>query len=374
MKIKFRSFTVVELLTVTVILWLILPSIITIYTFMIRANREFVLRENTIHQWYEFFEKLNILMQDYTIDYEEYYNRQMVWCSKDEPNFWTWADFKRNIWISWYCTEFTAYWNHNSTQKNINFNEIDWSYHDIYNCSSNEEENSNGISHRVVKKDTCWTIWDKQSFGQYKALFIDEKRVDDLYDWEDRWQPLNTSINAIIDANNIQELYLISHDGKNRLFLRRKLVATGWDYAQYRVQMLRLRWFDAWQKHSFDDSSDWLYDRQIDTWACDAAMWFTCNWSGVWWAYSGYHLPSDVNDWWIDLTYGNTTIAARNISISPLNDPELYWIDQGKQINPYMRILTVNEIYSPYSYSGNSILEFKVPLETTINMKDFYKE
>ena len=364
MKIKFRSFTVVELLTVTVILWLILPSIVTIYTFMIRANREFVLRENTIHQWYEFFEKLNILMQDYTIDYEEYYNRQMVWCV-DSGWVLTWDNFKWNIWISWYCTEFTAYGNQNSTIDST------W-YHSIYWCSSiissvNERKS-------IKNQENCWKIWSKQSFGQYKNLFIDVKSGTNIWDSEDLWQPLNMWVNAIRDSNNIQELYLISHDGKNRLFLRRKLVATGWDYAQYRVQMLRLRWFDAWQKHSFDDSSDWLYDRQIDTWACDAAMWFTCNWSGVWWAYYGYKLPSDVDDWWIDLTYGNTTIAARNISIFPLNDPELYWIDQGKQINPYMRILTVNEIYSPYSYSGNSILEFKVPLETTINMKDFYKE
>ena len=45
---------------------------------MIKSNKEFNLRQTAIQEGYEFFEKLNILMQDYTIDYEEYDNRQMV--------------------------------------------------------------------------------------------------------------------------------------------------------------------------------------------------------------------------------------------------------------------------------------------------------
>jgi hypothetical protein len=31
-------------------------------------------------QGYELFEKINILIKDYTIDYEEYFNRSMVGC------------------------------------------------------------------------------------------------------------------------------------------------------------------------------------------------------------------------------------------------------------------------------------------------------
>ena len=104
------------MLTVTVILWIIIPSIITIYSFMIKSNKEFNLRQTAIQQWYEFFEKLNILMQDYTIDYEEYYNRQMVWCV-NSGGLLTWGNFKWNIWLSGYCTQFTAYWNENSTDR-----------------------------------------------------------------------------------------------------------------------------------------------------------------------------------------------------------------------------------------------------------------
>ena len=100
---------------------------ISIYTFIIKANKEFVARENAIQQWYELFEKINILMQDYTVDYEEYYNRQMVGCVA-----WglTGSKFKWNIWTWGYCTKFTAYGNENSTNRNA-WSIIPPKYHDI---------------------------------------------------------------------------------------------------------------------------------------------------------------------------------------------------------------------------------------------------
>ena len=374
--VKCYGFTIIEMLTVTVILWLIVPSIIAIYSFMIKSNKEFNLRQTAIQQWYEFFEKLNILMQDYTIDYEEYYNRQMVWCRE----WWgTGENFTWNIWLSWYCTNFTAYWNENSTDKKTPpVDVIDQKFHDIYNCSSISSSigdlNKPNLPHRAVMVEDCWKFWSRQSFGQYAALFRDVKNdLYNSYDDEDMWQPLNIDINAIIDANNIQELYLISHDWKKRLFFRRRLVAQEWDSAQYKIQILRLRWFDAWQTHSFGEIWEWSYDRQIDTWACDTSMWFEWNWSEVWWAYSGYYLPSDVDDCRVDLTYGNTNVSTWNLIVSPINDPDLYRADDSHQINPYIKMLIVNSVYSPLN-SGSSITEFKIPIETTINMKSFYKE
>ncbi len=374
--IKYWGFTIIELLTVTVILWIIVPAIITIYSFMIKSNREFTLRQTAIQQWYEFFEKLNILMQDYTIDYEEYFNRQMVWCSKGEPNFWTWADFKRNIWLSWYCTEFTAYWNENSTQRSSwwNTDTVNSAFHDIYNCSSIGEKNIAWLR-RTIGQSQCWKFWSKQSFGQYANLFIDVKDRMTEEDDEELWEILNSNITgAIADPNHIQELYLISRDWKNRLFFRRKLVAQTWGIAQYKIQMLRLRWFDAWQNHNFNIMWEGSYDRQIDTRACDTSMWFVWNWDSIWWAYTEYRLPKDVEDCWINLTYGNTSVSTRNLVISPLNDPDLYWADQNHQFNPYMKILLVNSIYLPTANSNSSINSFNIPIATTINMKSFYKE
>ena len=108
-KIKRYGFTLVELLYVIIIISIIIPCIFGIYSFIIKSNREVSARQAAIQQWYEFFERLNILMQDYTIDYEEYFNRQMVWCVNNWWDLLTWVNFERNIWLSWYCTEFTRW-------------------------------------------------------------------------------------------------------------------------------------------------------------------------------------------------------------------------------------------------------------------------
>ena len=360
---------------------------LAIYRFIVSSNNEVSARYETIQQWYEFFERLNILMQDYTVDYEEYYNRQMVWCTNPAE---VRDQFKRNTWLSWYCTNFTAYGNKNSTKRDLTGGVVmSAEYHDIYYCTTASKEQWYSWKHwrgipAVYKQGDCGKVWTWQSFWQYAALFLDVKdRVNSwnaVWDSDDRnlWETVNSGINAIADSDNIQELYFISHDGKTRLYFRRKLVKTQDKYAQYKIQMLRLRWFDAWQKHSFDTPSEWLYDWKIDTWACDAWMWFkpenTNGRQNIWWAYSGYYLPKDVDDCWIDLTRGSTSILSWKIAISPTTDSELAWAKQNRQINAYMKILIINGLYPPY-YGAltDSAGDFKVPLETIINMKDFYR-
>lgn len=363
------------MLLVTLIIWFIFPVMISVYSFMLKSNKQILARQKAIQQWYEFFEKLNILMQDYTVDYEEYYNRQMVWCVEW---WWTGANFTWNIWTWWYCTKFTAYWNENSTNKR---NWWSGSYHDIYHCTSSylnfHRVNTSSECPVNVWRDTCGVYGDKQSYWQYKAFFTDvgENKCSTIDD-EDLWKTMNPNIQAIRDSNNIQELYLLSHDGKNRLYFRRKLVAQTNGYAQYKIQMMRLRWFDAGRAHNFSDS-EWLYDGQIDTRACDTSMWFIWTWASIEWAYSEYRLPGSPDDCWIDLTYWSTSVYTWKITISPLWDSDLYRAEGDRQINPYMKIFMVNGVYFPTFSNdmsiGSSIESFKVPLETTINMKDFYR-
>lgn len=379
---KIKAFTLIEMTLVAIILWILLPSIFSMYGFIIRSNKEVNARQTAIQWWYEFFERLNILMQDYSVDYEEYYNRQMVWCMDDWLN---WNTFKRDVWLSWYCSEFTAYWNNNSIWR------IASTGRDLYYCTTRHFGQDDRFVSRVVIQNQCGRIGTQQSFGQYANLFIDVK-WSELVNWdvvwtsddEELWRIVNTNgVNAIEDSDHIQEIYLISHDGKDRLYFRRKLVHQEWDHLQYKIQMLRLKWFDAWQQHNFDKTTGnpWIYDWIIDTWACDASMWFrpedTEGRDSVWWVYSDYYIPATVDDCWVDITQWVTTVRLWNISISPLNDSDLYWADEDYQINPSMRLLIVNWVYGAIygtGYFSSSINDFNVPLETTINMKDFYKE
>ena len=316
-------------------------------------------------------------MQDYTIDYEEYFNRQMVGCT---PSWPTGSDFKWIIWLSWYCTNFTAYGNENPTNRR---DSQPWD-HDIYYCSSKTNKNTKDWMLVVKEADSCKIGW-RQSYRQYETFFIDvwedtdDEDKDKVWDWDD--YNLGFAINganAIPDADHIQELYLISHDGKSRLFFRRKLYKQNAWYNQYKIEMLRLRWFDAGRKHNFNDVSSgnvWIYDWKIDTRACDYWMWFKWNWKSISWAYADYNLPKDVDDCWIPLTHWSSSVLARNIWLSPTTDSDLSWNAPNRQINAYMKILTVNWVYIPYYLTwsmSESFSNFKVPLETTINMKDFY--
>jgi type II secretory pathway pseudopilin PulG len=76
-----KSFTIVELLFVIIILSLILPTIFFTYSWVQRTKQEISIRQQLVQQSYELFERISVLMQDYTIDYEEYFNRKMVGCS-----------------------------------------------------------------------------------------------------------------------------------------------------------------------------------------------------------------------------------------------------------------------------------------------------
>lgn len=323
-------------------------------------------------------------MHNYTIDYEEYFNRQKVWCV-GEDNWW--SGFTRNVGQSWYCSNFTFYGNWNSTERrNL---DSTW-YHDIYYCSSatNAKRNWNNNKpgeYNILTSQKCWTpVW-LQSYGQYAALFTnvhwavaDEGRIVWDSDDEDLWQPVNPNFSwAVADFDNVKEIYLISIDWNSRLYFRRKLVETEWKHAHYKLQMLRLKWFDAWQKHNFEESNnEWLYDWKIDTRACDASMWFECKWDTLSWAYPEYRLPKDVDDGWIDMTQWWLSVVSWNINVSPKDDPDLRWNGQDHQVNPFFTLQIINGVYAPYYKSAlwESIEEFKMALKTTFNMKHFYTE
>lgn len=382
-KINTHSFTLLELLYVVGIISIIMPAMFALYNFMIKSNREISARQSSIQQWYEFFERLNIMVEDYRIDYEEYFNRQMVWCVWNAKRG---SNFERNVWTWWYCTNFTTYWNWNSTNRSEGSKVFSTWYHDLYYCSSTDTQIAKWKP-LVVKPINCGKKEWVQSYGQYAAMFTDVKWWDSDKVWngddEDVWYLLNNTVRAIMDSDNIQELYLISQDWKNRLYFRRKLIGREWDYMLYRIQMLRLKWFDAWRLHSLYTGSEWwienrwVYDGKIDTWACDYSMWFV--WKGApissWGVYSWYRLPIDENDCWIDMTYWVTNVLARNITVSPTWNPDLYWARPERQINDYIKIFLANWVYMPaYGASmAESIADFKVPLQTTINMAPFYK-
>ncbi len=383
---KKKVFTLIEILVVSVIISFVFVIIISFYFKALKIKTQVLARQDLMKSSYFILEKLNILMKDYKIDYEEYFNRRIVWCDGAG-----WDSFKWDVGDNGYCDRFTHYGS--DRLKDFNTNIWEWN---LYYCSSQSSENS---PHLVFKNNSvsdwsgCWNTtpdgWPNktQSFWEYSKQFWDVKDDADgtwWIVWDDDDVDLGKGPIAIWNNTWVQELYLISKDWKKRLFIRRALIDSGdfnddgqksdWEKL-YTLQMLRLKWFDAWKDHSFSTINDGAYDWVIDTWACDWSEGFKCNGDLVWGVYSNYKLPKDIKDWWINIFPSNITITNWNLIVYPNKDPKLAWAEDYEQINPYVRIKINTKLYwknrrlkiSPATLSG-----YEMTLETTFNIKTYY--
>lgn len=362
--------------------FLLLTAIINIYTRMIRLKYNIQARINVVQDSYFAIEKINLLLKDYTIDYEEYFNRKNVWCDNyTQP-------FTRDVGTGGYCTMFTAYGNSNN---------IVWatsSQRKIYFCSSNtitDPADPQKIIYTdgIQKWSGCLNT-GQQSFGQYYRQFRDVKNNVDSVPWawnDDDDENVMKWPSAIDDATNVKELYLISQDGKSRIFIRRKLIESGDrnhdgiisgdSEKRYTLQILKLRGFDAGNNHDFDiNNSSGVYDGKIDTRACDYAQGFICSWAEInHTLYPWYKLPADQDDGRVNLFQKNITISDRNIIVYPTKNPQYALAEDNVQINPYFTITLTSKIYwevRQKKLGMQNIDTFQNSLQTTFDTKNFY--
>ena len=349
---------------------------------MIKLKYNIQARTNVIQDSYFVIEKINILLKDYTIDYEEYFNRKNVGC--DTYN----SDFIRDVGTNGYCDLFTAYGN------NSNIDQTPSREHKIYYCSSATDETPPAYPQRVIQNTDlksgsgCSNI-GQQSFREYRQQFRDVRKNADFVPWaanDDDDENIMKWPKAIEDSTDTKEIYLISQDGKSRIFIRRALIESG-DFNQdgiisgdsekrYTLQILKLRGLDAGSNHDFDvNNFSGVYDGKIDTRVCDYAQWFVCNGSWAGWLYPNYKLPLDQNDGWVNLFQKNITISDRNLVVSPNKNPQYALAEDSAQVNPYFTISFTSKLYGKIREKrlgiGN-INNFQISLQTTFNTKNFY--
>ena len=368
-----KWFTLLEMLIVATILGLVFWVVINMYYKLLQTKTDIYVRSILSKNTNLIAERINLIMKNYTIDYEEYFNRRITWCDSN----W-WENFTWNVGTNWYCDKFTNYWNGNSVDSN-NWNNI------LYYCSSidnnrNRKENPWGTdcewsaasnwttwTDYIYAEDNtatlwswhgCWrSVWNNkiQSYWEYAVQFWDvNKNADGTWwcKWDDddvdlwRW-PI-----AIWNNTWVKELYLISKDWKKRIFLRRKLVFS-WDLNHdgkvdnweklYKLQILKLRGFDLWDAHNWS----WVraFDWKIDTWACDKIEWFICHGDPITMGNVWYNMPASWEDGWQDLTITDLSIKSLNFAIYPNKKPSLNWQDNTYQISPYISMEMETSFY-----------------------------
>jgi len=380
-----KSFTLLEVIVAVTLFLIIFTTIISLYTKMVNIKYT-IQAQQAIIQWsHNVVEKINLLLKNYTLDYEEYFNRQRVWCV---GNTAVGDNFAWNTDIAWHCTNFSAYGNTNA----LSLASSSW-LHIVYYCSSQVSESSPYfVLTGDVQAGSGCAILGQQSFGEYLQQFWDRKKdVDNtpgaVGDEDDEdvllWPP------AILDTTGIQELYLISPDGKQRVLIRRALVESGdWNYDNqisgdneylYTLQILKLRWFDAGDHHNFNASaSSGIYDGKIDTWACDISQWFSCHGTSVGNSiYSWYKLPADVDDGRVNLFDQDITISKRNLVAYPDRNPSYALADDAAQISPYFTVSLQSKPYAKIwlkRIKPNPIDKFQFTLQTSFGIKSVYTQ
>jgi len=372
-----KWFTLLEIILSVTWFFLLMTIVINAYLWILTFRYSFQARSKLIETTYYMFEKVNLLLRDYTIDYEEYFNRSYVWC--DEAGIFSW-----NVWNNWYCDLFTSFGNNNSFELNT------WK-HSFYYCSSMTWYwVDNNVFWPYPSLETWCALWTFQSFGQYSNQFLDVKTNVDFNPsviWDSDDIDLGKWPDAILNSTWVKELYLISKDKQYRVFIRRSIVDS-WDRnlnwiieeneQLYTLQMLKLRSFDAGNNHDFDISnSSGIYNSVIDTWACDYSQWFVCDWKSLGNVYSWYRIPLDstqANSWRVNLFDNSVTVTDWNIIVYPTKDPNLAWWEHAYQISPYFTISVKTKLYA-WVWQKKlkwSIIDYQFTLQTTFTTKNNY--
>jgi Tfp pilus assembly protein PilE len=77
---KKKAFTLLEIIIAITGFFVLMTVVINAYLSTVNYRYIFQAKSTLLETTYYMFEKINLLLKDYTIDYEEYFNRSRVGC------------------------------------------------------------------------------------------------------------------------------------------------------------------------------------------------------------------------------------------------------------------------------------------------------
>ena len=335
------AFTLVEILvgilifSLVVIWWFQALSAVTIWK--ARLVHKATTQKQIIYFSQRLFEEIKLWG---LIDYEEYFNRQIVWTSfmsghYDTPS-WFWNFWNNgSVWT-------TMYWDN------------------FYYCLS-----WNGLSEKMTGTG-CIDAHNSpfldysgkpQRYWQYSFQFIDynsnfdndgwDENGDGNILWDDDDEYLGKWPEWFVSWVDVKELYLLSGDKTKRTLFRWKVekdpsapatfncsidgnnIITG-SWCIGTIEFLKLEWRDWWMDHVISTDDIWEYDGVIDTWLVQNDFsWGTNKVAG-----------SDNENYWVPLFPDTINISDFKVFVYPNKDLNLSWkeVDDSINISPYVRI------------------------------------
>ena len=334
-----QGFTLIEIM-----LWIVIVTTVLIWWFQALSaitvwKAKLIQKVDIQKESFYFTEKLFEMIKKWgTLDYEEYFNRKVIWNSTYSSwhfsvpswfgNYWNWWTVL-NVWppVFWDYHYFCASWNLSQMW-------IDWCYNNIFNTYGS-----------IV-------TWSQQRYGQYSYQYVDYNSNfdDDLWDenvdwniiWDDDDEYVWDWPEVFWSGVSLPELYLRSWNKLERTLFRWSVkldpnapstapcnidsttnVLT-WSWCIWTVEYIKLLWKDMWKNHdnAWSTYLDWL----IDTWVVDPE--FTWWDVVIAWSRNVERLPlfSDYID-----------VSEFSFTSFPNKDIALAWKNTDKSVNlsPY---------------------------------------
>lgn len=342
-KFKSKAFTLIEIMISIVIVSLVIiwwfKTLSAVNIWKIRIMEKVDLQKESFYFTQKLFE---MIKQWWTLDYEEYFNRMVIWNStyinwhySQESGYWNyWKD-----WIIWIGN----YWHHlyqcRSWYWEINKITDKWCYDNIYN---NLWINLN---------------WTQQRYWQYSLQFIDYNSNydndwwDEDWDWNIMWDDDDEYLwdgpEVFSVDQEMPELYLISWNWRERSLFRWSVKLDpnaplwetcnidsntneiNWNWCIWNVEYMKLLWEDMWENHDRDLNSSLYLDWVIDTWIIDPEI--SWNDNTIAW-------KDDIE--WLELFSDSINVSEFKVIPYPNKSNVLAWknLDESINVSPYVMI------------------------------------
>jgi hypothetical protein len=381
-----KAFTLIEIL-----IWISLFSIIItswFYAFSaVSIWRIKLIWKTTIEkESYFFSERLfEEIKKWWLIDYEEYFNRKVVWDT---------------LFLSWHYVKDTWFWNFWS-----GWNVWTATYWDnYYYCRSWVWDSGNMSSWTINPTWWCydnnfnnyWASlnWKPQRFWEYTFQFMDynsnlnsditllwDENADGNIVWDDDDESLWIWPEVFSNTWEVQELYLISWNKRTRTLLRWKVIedpdkspfatcsftsqkTPTWSGCLWTIEFLKLDLKD-WGTNHDKTTWIWFYDWSPDTWIINPD--FAWTWSIIAW--------SNNTNYRVPLFPKSINVKDVNFFLYPNKDLNLAWKDSSISSNfsPYLRI---RYTLTP-SREKRKWIRWEIPeltFSTTITLSDLFSQ
>jgi hypothetical protein len=341
-------FTLIEILVWILIFSFVIISWFQVFFFMYswkeNLSYKIELEKESLYFSEKFFE---MIKKWWTIDYEEYFNRKVVWNATYIAWHYDKMTWFGNFW-SWWVTWTNNFWDA------ILYHCLSWNWSSMWTWGCYDNNFNNYLGNVLWKPQRIWQYWDQ---------FIDYNSNSDSDGWDQDWVT-NKDWAMVWDEDDeylwewpsvfvwwtdVKEIYLISWDWNTRTFFRwhvkldPKAPATAtcdlatdksnptWPWCLWNIEFLKLDWKDRWIDHViwwWFWESDW----KIDTWLInkdfDPTWWPTIAW--IWW----------IDQYWQPIFPDSVNIANFKVYPYPNSDIKLAWKskDPSLNVNPYIQI------------------------------------